>query len=60
MRATLQFKVEQVVMAENSKRFVLVCQSSIFSHKVLSNIGRFGESDQSNKLIYKGKPIRGL
>ena len=52
--------MEKVVMEENSKRFVLVYKSTIFSKEIIERIGDLGQTKSSQELIFEGKPIKGI
>ena len=57
MRVSNQFEVEQVVIAENFKCFVLAYKSPIFSSDIIKKIGMFGETKSSQDLIFHSQPI---
>ena len=54
MRVFSQVRVEQVIMAENSKHFVLACSSPLLCRDVLEKIELLGEEVTSQRLINEG------
>jgi len=57
VRVSEQLEVEKAVIEENSKRFVLVYKSIIFSKEIIERIGDLDQTKSSQELIFEGKPI---
>ena len=57
MRVSSQVRVEQVIMAKNSKRFVLAYSSLLLRRDVLKKIELLGEEVASQRLINEGVMI---
>ena len=57
VRVSEQLEVERAVMKENSKKFMLVYKSIIFSKEIIERIGDLGQTKSSQELIFEGKPI---
>ena len=54
VRVSSQIQVEKVIMAENSKYFVLAYSSPLLCRDVIENIGMLGEKEASQLLLTKG------
>ena len=54
MKVSSQFQVERVVMAENSKHFVLAYSSPLLWRDWLEKLGLKGESEASKALVNEG------
>ena len=53
VRTTLQLKMEEAIMLENSTYFSLAYSSPVFTTKIIERIGRLANSKEVNDLIHK-------